>query len=96
MSTQKYLSPKEFSEQSGLSIATVGRYLRAGKLPYVQPRGRRGRVLIAFDALDRLAAERASRSATPSSPSALGEEGRGEQPIRRSGPLPAWRRDRAS
>ena len=45
------LSPKEFSQLSGLSLATVHRYLKAGKLPFLQPGGPRSRVLIPSDAL---------------------------------------------
>jgi hypothetical protein len=45
MPSPEYLSPGQFSERTGLSIATVRRYLRAGKLTHVQPAGFRGRVL---------------------------------------------------
>ena len=44
--SRHYLSPHEFSGLSGLSLATVRRYLKRGRLPYRQPAGRRGRILI--------------------------------------------------
>lgn len=43
---QEYVTPAQFVELSTLSIATVYRYLRAGRLPRYQPAGRGGRVLI--------------------------------------------------
>jgi hypothetical protein len=49
---KRYLSPQEFSQLSGLSPATVHRYLRSGKLRHLQPAGPRGRILIPIDALD--------------------------------------------
>src|SRR4051794_8036102 len=49
---KRYLSPQEFSRLSGLSLATVHRYLRKGKLPHRQPGGRRTRILIPVDALE--------------------------------------------
>lgn len=48
---RKYLSPDEYSLASGLSIATVHRYLKAGKVPFVQPAGPRGRILIPVEAI---------------------------------------------
>jgi hypothetical protein len=51
----RFLSPQEFSQLSGLSLATVHRYLKNGKLLYRQPAGRRGRVLIPSNALATLA-----------------------------------------
>jgi predicted DNA-binding transcriptional regulator AlpA len=48
---KRFLSPKEFSEFSGLSLATIHRYLRNGKLPYRQPAGPRGRILIPAEGL---------------------------------------------
>jgi hypothetical protein len=50
-STRRFLAPLEFARLSGLSLATVHRYLRSGKLPFFQPNGRRGRILIPIDAL---------------------------------------------
>lgn len=54
---KRYLSPLEFSHLSGLSLATVHRYLKSGKIPRRQPGGHRSRILIPVDALE-----------TPSSP----------------------------
>ena len=47
----EYLSPEQFSEVSGLSLATIHRYLANGRLPKVQPGGKRCRVLIPRSAL---------------------------------------------
>src|SRR5690348_3372943 len=48
---KRFLSPKEFSELSGLSLATIHRYIKNGKLPYRQPAGPRGRILIPAEVL---------------------------------------------
>jgi excisionase family DNA binding protein len=53
---REYLSPREFVARSGLSLATVRRYLADGRLPSVQPGGRRCRMLIPVAALERFAA----------------------------------------
>jgi len=47
-----YQSPLEFARLNGLSIATVRRYLKSGRLPKAQPGGRGCRVLIPSDAID--------------------------------------------
>lgn len=48
---REFLSPQEFAAISGLSLVTVRRYLAAGRVPSVQPGGRRCRVLIPRSAL---------------------------------------------
>lgn len=63
------LSPKEFVAKSGLSLATVRRYLRDGRLPSIQPGGRRCRVLIPASALALVSAVNAEpRSAVTNGP----------------------------
>lgn len=52
---REFLSPQEFAASSGLSLVTVRRYLADGRLPAVQPGGRRCRVLIPRAALSRFA-----------------------------------------
>ncbi len=86
-----FLSPQEFGQLSGLSLATVHRYLKRGCLPYRQPSGRRGRILIPRDALDLTTSTGlrpgddtlppSSLSATSSSP---------DIPGRLSGTAPRW------
>ncbi|MCH8044525.1 MAG: helix-turn-helix domain-containing protein [Planctomycetes bacterium] len=51
-SASDYLSPVEFAHLSGLSLSTVRRYLASGRLPKVQPGGRRCRVLIPRNAIE--------------------------------------------
>jgi excisionase family DNA binding protein len=46
-----FLAPSEFAERTGLSLATVRRYIAAGRIPVAQPGGFRSRVLIPRDAL---------------------------------------------
>ena len=48
----EYLSPHQFADYSGLSLATVRRYLERDKLPKCQPGGPRCRILIPRSALD--------------------------------------------
>src|SRR5262245_17119909 len=45
------LTPKQYAELTGFSLATVRRYLRANKLPRLQPGGPRGRIAIPLSAL---------------------------------------------
>jgi hypothetical protein len=73
---RKHLSPAEFVAESGLSLATVHRYLKSGRLPKVQIGGFRCRVLIPREALklvaDALGIDDAGEVANVSSPSKTG------------------------
>jgi hypothetical protein len=48
---KEFLDVQEFSAATGLSVATVRRYLRKGHVHFVQPAGPRGRILIPSSAL---------------------------------------------
>lgn len=50
---ESYLTVERFADLSGFSVSTVRRYLRAGKLPKLQPGGPRSRVVIPISALAR-------------------------------------------
>lgn len=89
--SRAYLSPAEFAAETGLSISTIGRYLKSGRLPKAQPGGPGCRVMIPRVALEPLIADAQSPSsvqdttvdakppcAPEKSPSAL------------SGPQPRW------
>ena len=91
---RRYLSPQEFSQLSGLSLASVYRYLKNGQLPCWQPRGPRGRILIPADAL--LKAHAGPRDAPTSLtnteatlPPAVMTSQR-QSPPQLSGPRPKW------
>jgi hypothetical protein len=88
-----YLSPQEFSGLSGLSLATVHRYLREGRLPYRQPAGHRGRILIPADALE-LVHPATSSDERPQAPEVRStpERAQAATPARPSGPRPKWTR----
>jgi hypothetical protein len=47
-----WLSPKAYAQASGISLATVRRYLKLGLLPKLQPGGKRGRVCIPRSSLE--------------------------------------------
>ncbi len=86
--SKEFLSPEEFHLLSGLSPATINRYLASGKLPKVQPGGKRCRVLIPRSALDALVAAlpvplKIAPSVQPDRPSV--------RPVR-SGPRARWKR----
>jgi hypothetical protein len=89
-----YLSPQQFSAHSGLSLSTVHRYLRQGRLPFRQPAGRRGRVLIPRDALEVLTGDTLSQDldqgATPPPTAAPAQPP--VTPTRLPGPRPKWTR----
>jgi hypothetical protein len=90
----RYLSPQQFSGLSGLSLATVHRYLRNGRLPYQQPAGRRGRLLIPADALELLSAATppGGPPRPPLSPSTTATTQAPVTPARPPGPRPRWTR----
>lgn len=81
------LTMREFIKHSRLSRATIDRLRKAGKLPYLQPGGKGGKVLFPPDALEIAARavaapDSAGAAASPSS----------DTPTRLSGPAPKWTR----
>lgn len=81
---REYLSPREFAVQTGLSSATVNRYLAGGRIPFYQPGGPRCRILIRRSALELFAAK---PTGTPQ-PSSEKLPPTSAKP--RSGPKPRW------
>lgn len=88
MESKNYCSPTEFSQRSGLSVVTVRRYLRSGLLPFVQLGGRRHRILIPCDAIERFRQPPAAEPRVGADPSS---EPSKATPL--SGPVPRWLRD---
>jgi excisionase family DNA binding protein len=89
---ESYLSPSEYAELTGFSIATVQRYLDAGKLPKHQPGGPRSRIGIPRSALalnDGAPADTCDANALDQPPESQ-PEGTGEPSARRYGPRPRW------
>jgi hypothetical protein len=90
---KSYLSPGEFSRFSGLSLASVHRYLKNGRLPYRQPGGPRGRILIPAGALetgpDLGSPAHPEQARDPASPTQVEAAARCS-PL--SGPRPKWTR----
>lgn len=84
------LSPLEFVAKSGLSLATVRRYLRDGRIPSSQPGGLRCRVLIPVSALEPYAKALgpAFQASGPDQPKAVR---RAVSKRSASGPKPRWR-----
>lgn len=81
-----YVSPVEYVQLSGLSLSTVHRYLKSGRIPFEQPGGPRSRILIPVDTLRQRSAsddssEEPTVDARPSSQS-------NRCPL--SGPKPRW------
>ena len=74
-----FLSPKEFGRRSGLSLATVYRYLANGLIPFRQPAGKRGRTLIPINALS-----------VPPEVTGQAPEIRNEEKPKLPGPQPKW------
>ncbi len=75
------ITVEELSSRCRLSIATLHRLKRQGKIPFFQPAGKGGRVLFPADAIERAAALVAAPS------NSLSSDG---QPKHLSGPRPAW------
>ena len=91
-----FISASEFAQLSGLSPSTVGRYLKRGLLPKVQPGGPRCRVLIPRDALNTYRQDPESLETEPSGtdPEAPSASAPPAMPVRLSGPAPRWLRRR--
>jgi hypothetical protein len=103
---RNYLTKREFVERSGLSPATVQRYVRDGRIPYFQPGGRGGKLLFPPDAIEAAAgsspagpaphadAPRTARDGRPAGPAAgpAADPAAVHRPLR--GPRPRWRTGR--
>lgn len=85
LSDPEFLSPEEFAQFSGLSVPTIHRYLKSGRLPYIQPGGFRCRILIPQNALI-LSGKSTSENSPPAPPCA-----KQSQP-KAPGPQPAWKK----
>jgi len=83
-----FLSVRDFCSLSGLSAATVRRYLRDGKLPHVQVTERH-RILIPRNALQSIPGTPAERPP----PDAHRVPTNGGRPVRLSGRAPNWMAD---
>jgi len=75
---------QELSLHSTLSIATIHRLKKAGRIPFFQPAGKGGRLLFPADAIERSC--KANDEAAEAGPSPAVRD------KRLSGPLPAWMR----
>jgi excisionase family DNA binding protein len=84
-----YLSPEQFALATGLSLSTVHRYLKAGRLAFLQPGGRRHRVLIPARLVAELATTNSS-SATVGTLSPIAAPTSRNSPSPRQKRAPAW------
>lgn len=84
-----YVSPHEFVAKSGLSLATVRRYLRDGRIPSIQPGGRRCRVLIPRSALESFTVVKRASGTTKPNPSSPAKAMLSHKPL--PGPRAKWR-----
>ncbi len=85
LSDPEFLSPKEFALSSGLSPLTVRRYLKSGRLPFIQPGGFRCRILIPRNALNS-SGKIPSENSPPAPPRAKKTQ------TKTSGPEPVWKK----
>ena len=92
-----YVTPKEFVRLSGLSLATVRRYLANGRLPKFQPGGPRCRVLIPQHVLKEQCPPASTTDASVQSYSVgaaeISSSSETKTPCHR-GPSPRWRERR--
>lgn len=80
---QQLLTFSEFSAHARLSPATIHRLKDAGKIPFVQPAGKGGKLLFPVNAIELMATRTPDR---PSAPAVAG----GDDGVRLSGPRPKW------
>jgi hypothetical protein len=88
-SDTRYFDIKQFSTTSGLSVATIRRLARDGRIPYLQPAGKGGKLLFPPDAL-----ELADQGATHASAQPRPTTSRQSSHLR--GPVPSWMQDNLS
>jgi hypothetical protein len=81
----QFLTVDQFAAQSGMSVATIRRYIRTGKLECLQPGGFRCRVAIPRTAL--MSAIFNADSLPPTNSKEVNIKNR-----KLSGPTPRWRR----
>jgi excisionase family DNA binding protein len=86
--SREYLSPTQFLALSGLSLSTVRRLLASGLLPFVQPGGKRCRILIPRSALESLTDSAAESVNFPTVPT---KENTQSNESVRSGARPRWK-----
>lgn len=84
--SRSYLNVVELSAQTGMSAATIHRLKRAGKIPFLQPAGKGGRLLFPLDALEQAGTGCNSEPAAPAV---------NETKNQLAGPRPAWMQGRA-
>jgi excisionase family DNA binding protein len=85
-----YLTYEELSARTGISVSTLRRRVKDGKLPYFQPGGRRTRLVFPVDVVERLL------QSAPTSSQTLPESQL--QPVAHplQGPQPKWMRNGSS
>lgn len=86
-----WLTPKAFAKESGLSLATVYRYLASGALPKFQPAGQNCRIAIPRSALCCLDPQAALPGIAPTTSKTATAV---HKPTHLSGPAPAWTKSR--
>ncbi|QDU26645.1 Helix-turn-helix domain protein [Anatilimnocola aggregata] len=81
--TPQHLTLQEFSAISRLSPSTIHRLIKAGKIPFVQPAGKGGKLLFPLNAIELMATRTLDRPSAPAVAS-------GDDCVRLSGPRPKW------
>jgi hypothetical protein len=83
-----YLTPKQLSEQSGLSTSTLHRYKRDEKIPFFQPGGRGTKVLYPLRAIESALSESHQESLVLHERSNTAGNGAASKQL--PGPRPRW------
>lgn len=81
--TSQYLTADSFCQLAGISRSTLGRWKQLGLIPYVQPAGKRGRLLFPANALE-------ACQKLQSIPATRPLESAGSQPSKLRGRRPKW------
>lgn len=85
-SQPEYLTVEEFAALTPVSAQTIRRYIKNGQLPYLQPAGRGGNIMIRRDALDQMSGAAGSSSDSPAAS--------GKTPQKSSTRTANWRKKR--
>src|SRR5262245_37496200 len=84
------ISPIEYGRRMGLSLPTVRRYIKAGRIPVIQPGGKRCRVLIPVSALHSQSASAIETVEVPPEEPQRSPDVPDPRATRPSGPTPQW------
>jgi excisionase family DNA binding protein len=91
LASRVYLGYAEIAAQTGISLSTLRRRVKEGRLPFIQPGGRRTRIVFPADVIERLLQN--AGNAAETTPVSSTEPARSAAKPTHHGPRPKWLQD---